>query len=65
VFGRRSEPSDHLRLIAATAILVLTFENFLADRLSQRESDRVATDAFAPELSHGRGRHSISPFRIP
>ncbi|HVX79225.1 MAG TPA: YihY/virulence factor BrkB family protein [Bradyrhizobium sp.] len=66
MFGRRSEPSNHLLLIAATTVLVLMFENFLADRLSQPDPEPAATDTFAPELAQrGRGRHSSSPFRIP
>jgi membrane protein len=64
--GRPSQPRNHLLLIAATAIMVLTLENFLADRLSRPEPEPAATDAFAPELSErGRGRHSSNPFRIP
>src|ERR1700749_5044220 len=64
--GRRSQPSNHLLLIGATAVLVLTFENFLANRLSRTQPEQVAPDGFAPELAQkGRGRHSSSPFQIP
>jgi membrane protein len=66
VSDRRSEPRNPLLLVAATAILVLTLENFLADRWWRPASDPAAADAFAPELAQrARGRHSSNPFQIP
>src|SRR6201985_1365152 len=63
---RRSQPSNHVLLIASTTVLVLTFENFLANRLSRPQPEEASPDSFAPELAQkGRGRHSSSPFQIP
>jgi membrane protein len=64
--SRRSQPNNHLLLIAATAVLVLTFENFLANRLSRPQPEQAAPDGFTPEFAQkDRGRHSSSPFQIP
>ncbi len=66
--NQRSGPGNHLLLVAATAIAVLTLENYLTARLSQPESEPAGAGSFAPEperLQRGRGRHSSSPFRIP
>jgi membrane protein len=66
VSDRQSEPRNPLLLVAATAILVLTVENFLADRWSRPAAESAEVNAFAPELAQrGRGRHSSSPFQIP
>jgi membrane protein len=66
--NQRSEPGNHLLLVAATAIAVLTLENYLTARLSQPKSEPAGAVSSAPEperLQRGRGRHSSSPFRIP
>ncbi len=64
--NQRSGPGNHLLLVAATAIAVLTLENYLTARLSQPRSEPAGAESFTPErLQRGRGRHSSSPFRIP
>jgi membrane protein len=63
----RSEQTDHLILIAATTILILTAQNYLQQFTPKPVRPAVAQgDRFARELSeHGRGRRARSPFRIP
>ena len=61
---QRSQPGNHWLLIAATAILVLTFENFLVGRLSQPEP--AAPDGLAPEcLKRADRSWSLSPLTLP
>jgi membrane protein len=63
----RSEQTDHLILIAATTILILTAQNYLQKLAPKPVTPAVAQGGdFARELSeHGRGRRAHSPFRIP
>jgi membrane protein len=69
MFGRRSEPDNHLLLIAAAAILVLTLENYFAGPSSKSgaaDPSPPAFDALAREASQpGHGRHSRNPLQIP
>ena len=70
--GRQSSPSDHLLLIAATTILVLTAQRYFQSN-PRRKSDPppanlavARRDNFADEISQsGHGRLSSSPLQIP
>ena len=69
--ARRSPPSDHLLLIAATTILVLTAQRYFQSN-PRRKSDPPANlavarrDNFADEISQpGHGRLSSTPLQIP
>jgi membrane protein len=61
----RSEPTDNLLLIAATAILILAVQRyFQPDPVPETAVTPAST--FAPELAqHGRGRRSHNPLQIP
>jgi membrane protein len=64
----RPEPTDHLLLIAATTILILTAQRYFQSNPAAKSESRVAasTGNFARELAqHGRGRRAGNPFRIP
>lgn len=63
----RSEHTENLILIAATAILILTAQRYLQMFARNATSPAVAKGGdFARELSqHGRGRRARSPFGIP
>ena len=67
--GRRSEASDNLLLVAATAIFVLTAQRYLQTLTAPEPAHDpaiAAPDSVVPELAqHGRGRLSSSPFQIP
>lgn len=65
----RPELTDHLLLIAATTILVLTAQRFagpMTEPAPGGGGDAAAPSAAIPELQqHGRGRYSSSPVQIP
>jgi membrane protein len=63
----RSEQTNNLILIAATALLILTAQRYLQTFAPKPVSPAVAQDDnFARELfQHGHGRRARSPFGIP
>jgi membrane protein len=67
--SRRSEPGDSLLLIAATAVLLLTLQQyFQADapvRSDPRFADASSEDIATAIAQHGRGRRSGNPLQIP
>ena len=66
--ARRSDSTDNLLLIAATAIFVLTLQRYLEAGAPLRQApDLVETPpaALAAEIAqHGRGRRSHNPLQI-
>jgi len=70
--GRQSPPSDHLLLIAATTIMVLTAQRYFQSNPRRKSDSPLANlavarrDNFADEISQsGHGRLSSSPLQIP
>ena len=67
--ARRTEAADHLLLVAATAIFVLTAQRYLQTITAPepaREPEIAPAHRFAPEIAQpGRGRLSSHPFQIP
>ena len=64
----RPERTDHLLLIAATTILILTAQRYFQSIAAAKPANAAISPAgdFARELSeHGRGRRSRNPLRIP
>ena len=65
--ARRSEPGDTLLLIAATAIAVLSLQQYFQSPPPARQEPYPADAASvaAKIAQHGRGRHSYNPLQIP
>jgi membrane protein len=71
MFGRRSQPTDNLLLIAATTILVLALEHHFQANTEPNPDPRLANqppvrpDTLASEISQpGHGRLSSNPLQI-
>ncbi len=67
--GRRSDATENLLLVAATAIFVLTAQRYFQTTTAPEpvgEPAIASPHTFEPELAqHGRGRRSSNPFQIP
>ena len=68
--GRRSAPSDNLRLIAATTILLLSAQHYFQAKAQRKTAPQAANSSIARDIAteisqRGRGRRSSNPLQIP